>query len=784
MADEVVIRVRTEDTDEAAASIKPVTDAIASIGTGAVAVTGNMDLLNQKIAEIRASGAAIDDQVAKLTALRDETQIAADAFVAMGGSGSTAATAFGAAVDRLNGELGTTGDAGGAAVDSVAQKIGIAGQAADKFADTVEKGSPRILQAYNRLFLQQQGLRLEIEKTYGSIANAPPEVQQAYTKLGQQVDAARLKTRELRFELQEQNRELSIGGYRFSTMTQAIQDMLGPMGSVVTTAASVIAAFESGWAIGTKIGDMFGTDREAMKGFGADVKEWGAEFQNQMDIALGSAINLRDAFLSMDSSRIAQSQRDLNQSLEDMIRALISSKPVMDGYRAAEDVGIQVTEQWTGANEDLTRAGELQAKAFSLGSLGIKLWVAAAKEAKSQGAEGAQLFSLWLSNLERLNPRLDELAKRIDAETKVIVEEERERKKAIDLLQSQIDGLDKMITTIDRETTSYGTAAAAREHLMATQQKLAAELSKFEPAVNGSTAALDAELKVLKNMTAQYDAYEPAIKATIPVLQASLDATIKLTAGQRLHFQSMIDEVTEIGRLEAANKSLTTQLNAQHKVFDQMTAAEVETRKAQELAVWENEQEIASKKAAVEATLQVTAGVKESATWIAAGTAATAGGSTATDTYTGKLREHAGVITIVGGAAHEAAGKLGDMATKAAAAGLAFDGSTAQILADAKKQAEAMEPIKKSLDELDASYKAEGASLKNEILPQLAAQRAEYAKLDTAAEQHAEAVKLIGQAWIENAKRAAEYHTTIDGLPGAGKGATAAPAPAVGPSPV
>jgi chromosome segregation ATPase len=103
-------------------------------------------------------------------------------------------------------------------------------------------------------------LRNTITETFGSIENAPAEIQEAFRKAEGSLDRTTSKVRDLSDAVDDQKGTLKEGGEQWTGLGDAIGKAAGPMGAVVAKAGLISAAFKEGVGIGMQLNKLFGTD--------------------------------------------------------------------------------------------------------------------------------------------------------------------------------------------------------------------------------------------------------------------------------------------------------------------------------------------------------------------------------------------------------------------------------------------------------------------------------------------------------------------------------------------
>ena len=120
------------------------------------------------------------------------------------------------------------GAEGVAALDSIEVATARVDASFAKWETAATNRSRTVGQSFVRVKGQVEDFREEVVRTYGTLENAPAGVQAAWQRYGLRIDEAREKTRQLKLETVETQREMATG---FSSPEQAIRSVEGTLGS-------------------------------------------------------------------------------------------------------------------------------------------------------------------------------------------------------------------------------------------------------------------------------------------------------------------------------------------------------------------------------------------------------------------------------------------------------------------------------------------------------------------------------------------------------------------------
>lgn len=200
----------------------------------------------------------------------------------------------------------------GKAEDAVALKIA-------QGRTVTEKDGSRMIQVFSVLETQ-------IKETFGSLAKAPVEIQQAFAKAEAAANKTKTVVRSLSDEVADQKSQLKEGGEQWDGLGNAMNRAAGPMGGTVARIGLIAAAFKEGWSIGMQLNKFFGTDMQAWEDA---TKELGSRM---LAIVQALGTNIKATFLPVwdvlhgnfkqaatDFGNIAQVSADSNRTMTNAV---------------------------------------------------------------------------------------------------------------------------------------------------------------------------------------------------------------------------------------------------------------------------------------------------------------------------------------------------------------------------------------------------------------------------------------------------------------------------------
>src|ERR1041384_4371307 len=115
-----------------------------------------------------------------------------------------------------------------------------------------------------KVMIQQfERLYAAVKRTFGTIANAPAEIQEAYHKAEQQFDRTTKKIQVASDAVDDQKEKLKEGGVAWTGLGDQINKALGPLGGTQVKILAIGAALKEGWELGHKFAQSIGTDFQA-----------------------------------------------------------------------------------------------------------------------------------------------------------------------------------------------------------------------------------------------------------------------------------------------------------------------------------------------------------------------------------------------------------------------------------------------------------------------------------------------------------------------------------------
>jgi hypothetical protein len=406
-----------------------------------------------------------------------------------------------------------------------------------------------VTQRDGAVMLQQfELLKDAINSAFGSIANAPQAVQQAYATAEQQFARTTDKIQKATDAVQDQKGVLQEGGVRWTSFSDGLNQVIGKFGGVQVALAGVFAALTEGWQLGT----------QAAQAMGADV-----------DLTKSAVDGLKSAYGQLFASipkadflsQVAFSWRNLGNILNDNATSVTNLKTAMDA-------GIPRVDALKMSTDDLARVAGIWQLAVNAGADGLRLFNATVAATKPQDLVDA---------LESLKGKFESLA---IAANKANVEEA--RRKTI---------IAETIKTIDDEITALERERIARQIGVDKLQEEIRERANYKTALEKSIQAGEAATRVSGGLTDQLkeeldmirNNLGPAYQTHKTLVEAFSDALGKdvekykdgLSPAQQQHLREIADLASKYPTLTDAQRShLNALLDEQRGIEAATTAAQ------------------------------------------------------------------------------------------------------------------------------------------------------------------------------------------------------------------
>lgn len=423
-------------------------------------------------------------------------------------------------------------------------------KASDRVATKISEGRVVGVRDGNLLIQQFTLLKESINSAFGSIENAPAEIQQAYKKAETQFETTTAKIKTLTTATTENKQAVAGNAAQWGGFEQQLLKLAGAdgvLGKLTIGIVGVAAAFKEGIQIGTTFAEAIGTNFSA---------------------AESSAQNLKSAVKSVTNAIVTDGIIDgvkqwtaVQMHLGDTITA---GGKELEGYNLIVGQGVDRAAALAVSNEDLKKAVDIYALAQQGGTAGLKLF--------NDAVNGTDPSKLGKA-LTDLVPRFKELA----GNTQIAKEKQEELTKAqeaaigtikatIQALQNEITARKEGITAAEQQIEKYKVLEdemRKNDAIQAEQEEdlggvtlsmrtLLQEMDKLLPAYEQHTARIKNAADALKKLLETNESLTPEEKERIKRIEEQIESYDSLTPVQKMFLQQMIEEILRTTEAKAA----------------------------------------------------------------------------------------------------------------------------------------------------------------------------------------------------------------------------------------
>lgn len=276
-------------------------------------------------------------------------------------------------VDGIRSAFEKLGDTGKVAATPIINAFQNIENASEKVTSKISAGRV-VTERDGKVILQQFiAVKDQLEKTFGSIANAPIEVQQAFAKAENQLKSTTTKIQQMTEAVNKNKDQFKEGGVVWDGFAGTLNKMIGPAGAVQMQMLAVAAALRAGWEAGQKINDVIGTNKTALE---SSVTTWKE-----------AAKSVTDA-LTKDGPIAAIQQYAVAATA--WIKSLGETGQAIKAQGVLLEAGVPQVQAYTLAAKDSTTILELHTLAAKGGAAGLKAWADAVAEAAKDPANFAK----------------------------------------------------------------------------------------------------------------------------------------------------------------------------------------------------------------------------------------------------------------------------------------------------------------------------------------------------------------------------------------------------------
>jgi chromosome segregation ATPase len=281
------------------------------------------------------------------------------------------------------------------AADNMVRAFENAANAQTKVTQKIEQTGTVSMRDGAKVIQTFESLKNSIDRMYGSLDQAPAEIQETFRKLETGSEEAKAKVRELTDALDDQKGELKEGGERWTGMGDAINKALGPAGAMQAKILLIGAAFKEGWQAGQQLNSFFQTDMSVWEETSSRIgRRIGVVITALSDQAV-AFFNLAKSLISMNVTEIknaAQEMADSGKATQEAIaNALTATGAEFDKLHPSADALKGKLQEQQKAAEDAAKAqADLAAETAKGTAENEKSGSATAKTTEEQKKAGEQ----------------------------------------------------------------------------------------------------------------------------------------------------------------------------------------------------------------------------------------------------------------------------------------------------------------------------------------------------------------------------------------------------------
>lgn len=396
------------------------------------------------------------------------------------------------------------GKDGAANADILTRQLENVENAAERVARKINQGKTVTVADTNAMAQSFAQLDSVIKKAFGSIENAPKEIQAAFRQAEGQVSAVRKEVINATQALEDNRDVTKQAGESWSGLGPAIEKAAGPMGATVGRLGLIAAAFKTGWDWGMKLNAFFGVDMQMWE---QTVKTVGSRMlvivQSLGENLMGTFRMVKE-FLSgnfKEAGVLMDQLAETNAESQRRIRAALTSSNE-EWNRYAKTIGI-VTEEQRASEEAAKRLAEEKAKlaqkiadvvaALQAETLELEKQKNASIDAEHGLINRSDQLGYYKRTLDAATDavrtqraEVEELTKRYGAQAPMTVQAAEQ----LAVLQTSLAYAEQSYKTTGEEVKRYEEAQKRSEAAMKASEERSKRLTEEHSKLSGSTATL------------------------------------------------------------------------------------------------------------------------------------------------------------------------------------------------------------------------------------------------------------------------------------------------------
>jgi hypothetical protein len=377
-----------------------------------------------------------------------------------------------------------------------------------------------------------------VEDVFGSIANAPQELQKAHKLAADQLERVRVEAVKTAKAMEDQKAVTNEAGAAYRGLGKELQEASGKFGGAAASFGLGMKAMSEGWQIGTQVAKAIGTDFTAMNGF---IEEATVKMRT-LNTAVIDLVNGQGSFSNLRAS-------------------IALNKAELEGFTSAQLAGIKGIGDYKNHTAEFNKIAELHNSILKEGAEGQRL----ATQAKRDANGDLENYVVALNVASDAAKVHNDLLKKGEEGQRLWNEvKEKGKGNLVDLAQaisdyrSQIDQLvrktDEQVAAERRLQTALNDTTALTK-VRGDQDQQQAEL------INRQTQSENALVDQIRAKIAEIQASISAQKENLPLtqlqikqLQELLNLGPQLTASERAAIAALVEKLKTIETMSGVEK--------------------------------------------------------------------------------------------------------------------------------------------------------------------------------------------------------------------------------------
>lgn len=450
-------------------------------------------------------------------------------------------------IDKIRAAAEKFGDSGVKEANKLSAAFGNIQNAADKLEKKIQSGRQITAADVGAMTQQFDFLRESINAAFGSLEQAPQEIQDAFALAEKQTTEADAAVRKFTRSVEDHRSELDQAGERWTGFGDAIQKALGPSGAAFAKLTLAVG-------VATQAFQQY---RQFAEPLGADFSEW-----DRLVDSLGTKFvrmnsELGNAAIALFSGRL----KDAKDALRAADAALLLSTEAHKGFKLALDAGLEGVDAFLGRQEELVKIQNFHTDAMAAGKAGQDLLRQAMQQADGSAEKYVEAINKMLPALDALKKAtneskdaekkrqevVDDAVKQIEDVIEALKKEQSARQTGADTLPAEMAALQNQIDTLKAARDAI---VAQEEAYHGLTQSIVGMLEPLQQTIQGhtlnATAADKWAVGLKKAAEDQSAVISPANQKYMGELVGLLENYEKLDGVQKVRLETLVKELLSL----------------------------------------------------------------------------------------------------------------------------------------------------------------------------------------------------------------------------------------------